>query len=49
MPCRARARRVAEAMLQMKKFDIARLEQAHGATAASSRRGHASENENIHV
>jgi len=48
-PDRARARRVTEAMLQMKKFDIARLEQARAATAASSRRGHASENENIHV
>ena len=30
-PDRARARRVTEEMLQMKKFDIARLEQAYGA------------------
>jgi len=35
-PDRERARRVAEAMLQMKKFDIARLEQAYGKPAPST-------------
>src|SRR5687768_14606647 len=34
-PDRARARKVTEAMLQMKKFDIARLEQAYAAPATS--------------
>jgi predicted 3-demethylubiquinone-9 3-methyltransferase (glyoxalase superfamily) len=44
-PDRDRARRVTEAMLQMKKFDIARLEQAYAAPARSeSDRRHAGEN-----
>lgn len=34
-PDRERARRVTEAMLQMKKFDIARLEQAYSTAAPS--------------
>lgn len=34
-PDRARARAVTEAMLQMKKFDIARLEQAYATPATS--------------
>jgi len=34
-PDRARARRVTEAMLEMKKFDIARLEQAYGPATTS--------------
>jgi predicted 3-demethylubiquinone-9 3-methyltransferase (glyoxalase superfamily) len=34
-PDRDRARRVTQAMLQMKKFDIARLEQAYGAPRSS--------------
>lgn len=36
-PDRDRARRVTEAMLQMKKFDIARLEQAYAAQRTSKR------------
>lgn len=35
-PDRDRARRVAQAMLQMKKFDIARLEEAYGAPARTT-------------